>query len=528
MRSQSLTGTGALVGTPSYMAPEQVNGRAITPRTDVYALGIIFFELVTGRKPFIAATPVEVSLKHLNEPIPKPRQIIRDLPHLAEQIIYKSMAKNPEDRYEDMPAFAAALEKIAGKKYTPARPTVPQKPGGENGNPEMPVKKSKLALPLLFGGGALVVVLAAAAFFLTGNRMGSAASGVASPTVAAVAAAVTAEPSATLLPAATATPVPPQPTQVQVVATKASAKPTSVATVSVKVISAQNIAQVSEINSIPKISVISLDWTPDGSMVVVAGAKTLVLLDPRSATTIGQIELGLDVPKAVTISSDSQRAFVLGANIRVYDLAKRELLKTIPIASGANSMALSNNSKLIAVGTLNNKVQIINVEDGSTARTNRSNFGGWCTAFSPDGSLIAGGTTTGVLMWETATGTWRPMEGKQQDLVKSLAFSPDGRLLAGGSAGKIRVWDLQTGETREVTGSFSTLNSIDFSPDSKLLVAGSEDSSVLFFDMTGTSAREIRSLKNHTSPVYGVHFSPDGNLVVSGANEGVVRVWGLP
>ena len=527
--SQSLTGTGALVGSPSYMAPEQVNGRAVTARTDVYALGVIFFELVTGRKPFTASTPVEVSLKHLNEPIPKPRQIIRDLPHQAEQIIYKSMAKNPDDRYTDMMAFSNALEKIAGKKYVPMRP-VTQMPEGDNGNPDQHSKNPRLPRIIVFGAVGLMIVLVVSAFLFLGNPPGSAAGVNGSPTTAVTAAATTTEAQSTqtpLPPTATQTPIPTKPTATKVAPT-ARSNPTITAAVSDKVITALNIKQVAELDRIEKVSMISLDWAPDGSMIVVAGSNALTLIDPVTMTKTGQIELGNEVPKTVTISSDSKQAFVLGANIRVFDLNKRTLLRTIPVAAGANSMALSNDTKMIAIGTLNNKVQVIHAEDGSVFHTNRSNFGGWSVAFSPDGSLVAGGTTTGTLMWETATGTWHPLEGKQEDLIKSLAFSPDGKLLAAGSNGKIQLWDIQSGAVKETTGGFTTLNSIDFSPDSKLLVVGSEDNTARFFSVVNGMLEEIRTLNSHTSPVFGVHFSPEGDRVVSGANEAVIRMWGLP
>jgi eukaryotic-like serine/threonine-protein kinase len=118
--SQSLTGTGVLIGTPAYMAPEQIQGRPVDGRTDVYALGIVLFELVTGRRPYTANTPIELTLKHLHEPVPRPRQYARDLPPEVEQAIMKAMAKKPEDRFQDMQAFAAALAKLAAGYTIPS------------------------------------------------------------------------------------------------------------------------------------------------------------------------------------------------------------------------------------------------------------------------------------------------------------------------------------------------------------------------------------------------------------------------
>ncbi len=106
----TLTGTGVGVGTPEYMAPEQGLGKEVDGRADVYGLGVVLYEMVTGRKPYEAETPLAVLLKQVNDPLPRPKQYIPDLPDEVERVIFKALAKKPEDRYETMAAFAAALE----------------------------------------------------------------------------------------------------------------------------------------------------------------------------------------------------------------------------------------------------------------------------------------------------------------------------------------------------------------------------------------------------------------------------------
>jgi serine/threonine protein kinase len=109
----TLTGTGMGVGTPEYMSPEQGMGRPVDGRTDVYSLGIVLFELVTGRKPYTADTPMAVVLKQNTEPLPKPSSINPALPENVEQVLYKALAKNPDDRYQTMADFADTLGKFA-------------------------------------------------------------------------------------------------------------------------------------------------------------------------------------------------------------------------------------------------------------------------------------------------------------------------------------------------------------------------------------------------------------------------------
>jgi serine/threonine protein kinase len=111
-----LTGTSTTVGTPEYMAPEQVTSKNVDQRADIYALGVVLYEMVTGRKPFVADTPMAVLFKHASEPLPRPRSFQPDLPDSVERILFKALAKHPEDRYENMTLFADALENLSANE----------------------------------------------------------------------------------------------------------------------------------------------------------------------------------------------------------------------------------------------------------------------------------------------------------------------------------------------------------------------------------------------------------------------------
>jgi len=110
--TQDLTGTSATVGTPEYMAPEQVISKTVDHRADIYALGVVFYEMVTGRRPFEADTPMAVLFKHAGEALPRPSSFRPGLPEQVERVLFKALAKEPANRYQNMEEFASALRKL--------------------------------------------------------------------------------------------------------------------------------------------------------------------------------------------------------------------------------------------------------------------------------------------------------------------------------------------------------------------------------------------------------------------------------
>ena len=107
---------GVAVGTPSYMAPEQCRGDELDARVDLYACGIVLFEMLTGRKPFVAAEPIETVKLHLKEPAPRRSDVAPGEYGAVEDIVARALAKSPADRYPSAVAMAEALAAVrAGK-----------------------------------------------------------------------------------------------------------------------------------------------------------------------------------------------------------------------------------------------------------------------------------------------------------------------------------------------------------------------------------------------------------------------------
>jgi eukaryotic-like serine/threonine-protein kinase len=108
--ASALTETGTLVGTPHYMAPEQIDDpAAVGPQTDMHALGAVLYFALTGQPPFEAATLTRLLIRIATDPAPCPQQSRSDVPDVLAQIVQRALAKRPEDRFQDVAAMRAAL-----------------------------------------------------------------------------------------------------------------------------------------------------------------------------------------------------------------------------------------------------------------------------------------------------------------------------------------------------------------------------------------------------------------------------------
>ena len=156
-----VTQTGTVLGTSNYLSPEQARGQTVTPATDVYSLGVVLYELLTGDVPFPGENFVAVAMKHINEPPPSLLEQRPDVPVRVVHAIERALAKDPADRFPTMEAFAAELRACLAELGHPdaARTFITQSTVLEESRPRRAHTAHRSRSPLY----ALLVLLAAAA-----------------------------------------------------------------------------------------------------------------------------------------------------------------------------------------------------------------------------------------------------------------------------------------------------------------------------------------------------------------------------
>jgi WD40 repeat protein len=515
------TQSGAIMGTPSYMAPEQAGykpdaqARGIGPAADVYALGAILYECLTGRPPFKAAAPLDTILQVVSdEPVP-PTQLQSKTPRDLETICLKCLQKEPRRRYATAEALADDLRRWQTGEPIVARPV---------GRVERLAKwvKRKPAVAALVGVSVLAAasLLAGGAFFTARladevKRAEGAEKAAKDEAAAAVAARNDADR---------------EKTNAQIERDQAK----------YQALRAEHARHAIQLD------LALIAWERND---VAEAERVLGLVDePFQQTWEQRYVLGLcrrkvkpllrHVGLRVALSADGRRLVSSGDGdkaVRVWDaVTGKEELALTGGADSVQAVAISADGRRVAWGDRSDGT--VRVWDRATGQEQRflKERGGnvRSVAFSPDGQRIVAGSANGsVRVCDAATGEEKPaFKGHVTRVsggipVSSVAFSPDGpRIVSGSWDMTARVWDAATGQEKHVLkGHEHMVASVAFSPDGRRIVSGSWDKTVRMWD--AATGEEKLTLKGHTGSIRTVAFSADGQLIVSGADDGTARVW---
>jgi serine/threonine protein kinase/tetratricopeptide (TPR) repeat protein len=570
-----LTKTGAMVGTPEYMAPEGVTGAGDNDTADRYALGVVAFEMLTGRLPFSGTDSMATMYAHIHTPPPAPRSIRPDLPVAAERVLLRQLAKDPAERFPSAADFAAALAAAArSERPTPVAPdpqrdgdeeqTMPVVSGAAHTAPRPPLPADDPPTigaverpPKRGGRGPAFALVALAAVVLAGLGallVNQAPEPIQPTPVAKLATPVTPPPTSPPAPTATAEAPPPtvvtpeQRLQAAQASLSAGDFPAALAAL-------QELRQASP--STPGVEDTlfraHLDFGRalldredlDGSLAQYAEALTLRPDDATAREGQRQATLAKRYAEmeAARGRDDEAAIAALEAIIQVdpgFRDSRQKLYELLVpkvdrlAAAGKRGEAFQVAQRAIELDPARpearERLALFGVSAASAEHVRELARLGRGTvvelAYSPDGRAVAVASSMGVYLYDAATlAELRYLE--TGSFVWDVAFSPDGQTLASAADDKtVQLWRVGDGALlRTLTGHGAAVRSVAFAPDGATLASGSEDATVRLWRTS--DGGQIRSLEGHTGKVFGVAIAADGQTLASGSLDGTARLWRL-